>query len=59
MLSERAWTSWGFHEDNVTLDMADTRMYRLSVGPDGQLYSAGETAGGNTIFRYDGKATET
>jgi hypothetical protein len=39
--------------------MADTRGYRLAVGPDGQLYFAGETAGGNTIFRYDGRATET
>ena len=31
---------------------ADTRGYRLEMGGDDQLYFAGETAGGNSIFRF-------
>ena len=32
---------------------ADTRGMRLAMGRDGKLYFAGESAGGNTIYRYD------
>lgn len=31
---------------------ADTRGYRLALGQDGKLYFAGESAGGNAIYRY-------
>lgn len=31
---------------------ADTRGIRLAMGRDGKLYFAGESAGGNTIYRY-------
>ncbi len=34
---------------------ADTRGDRVSIGKDGKLYFAGETAGGNNIYRYDPK----
>ena len=33
-------------------NMADTRGYRAAMGPDGLLYVAFESAGGNHIFRY-------
>lgn len=33
-------------------NMADTRGYRATLGPDGLLYVAFEVAGGNHIFRY-------
>jgi len=33
-------------------NMADTRGYRCSIGRDGKLYVAFESAGGNHIFRY-------
>jgi len=34
-------------------NMADTRTYRLSIGHDGQLYAAFETAGGNHLFNFN------
>jgi hypothetical protein len=33
-------------------NMADTRAYRASLGRDGKLYVAFESAGGNHMFRY-------
>lgn len=35
---------------------ADTRGYMLTMGRDDKLYFAGESAGGNTIFRYGAHA---
>lgn len=32
---------------------ADTRGVRIAIGKDGKLYFAGESAGGNTIYRYN------
>ncbi|MGC9453741.1 MAG: PKD domain-containing protein [Phycisphaerae bacterium] len=39
--------------NSPTNNMADTRGYRCSIGDDGYLYLAFESAGGNNIFRYD------
>ncbi len=36
-----------------TNNMADTRGYRCSMGADGKLHAAFESAGGNHIFRYE------
>lgn len=35
-------------------DIADTRMYHLNFGHDGKLYFVGETAGSESIYRWDG-----
>lgn len=58
------WSSWGYDADTLTdgqNDMADTRGYRITIGRDGQLYFLGEVAGGNSVFRWNGKdrSTET
>ncbi len=50
---EMAWTNWDYHGHQLEGNEADTRGYRVSVGDDGMLYFAGESAGGNAIFRYD------
>ena len=49
------WKTFDFDPNLVDWDMADTRLYRVAFGQNGQLYILGETAGGNTIFRWDGK----
>jgi len=41
---------WGGKEVDDRGLMADTRGYRLAMGPDGKLYVAGESAGGNTMW---------
>lgn len=38
--------------NNGDNNMADTRGYRATLGPDGRFYAAFEVAGGNHIFRY-------
>ncbi|MFW5959827.1 MAG: Ig-like domain-containing protein [Chitinivibrionales bacterium] len=62
------WTSYGFDATpEIFCDgpsgnqMADSRALLVTVGPDGKIYFAAESAGGNTIFRYNGKdvVTET
>jgi hypothetical protein len=40
-------------------DMADTRLYRVVVGGDGLVAVIGEAAGGNNIFRWNGKDLKT
>lgn len=35
---------------------ADTRGIRVAMGRDGKLYFAGESAGGNTIYRYEAQS---
>ena len=49
---KRAWKAygWGGKEVDDRGLMADTRGYRLAMGPDGKLYVAGESAGGNTMW---------
>lgn len=46
------WRAYGWAGQEVAdlKLMADTRAYRLAFGPDGKLYVAGESAGGNTIW---------
>ncbi len=57
------WQNWGFDGNTLTSngqnDMADTRGYRVSIGDDGQLYFLGEVAGGNSIFRWNGRDRST
>ncbi|MGK7945630.1 MAG: hypothetical protein AB4058_14295 [Microcystaceae cyanobacterium] len=48
------WRLFGFNPDSVGADMADTRLYRVTRGADDSIYIAGESAGGNSIFRWDG-----
>jgi len=56
------WHTYGFNGEDMCgesgNDMADTRGYLLDIGDDGQLYFAGESAGGNTAFRWDGTYTD-
>jgi hypothetical protein len=59
------WRSWDFDANLLTPsstpgsapknNMADSRLYRVIVGPDGKIIVLGESAGGNTIFRWNGK----
>ena len=61
------WQTWGFDGNSLTddvngqgqNDMADTRGYRVTIGRDGQLYFLGEVAGGNSIYRWNGKDRST
>ncbi|MEN1784560.1 MAG: T9SS type A sorting domain-containing protein [Bacteroidota bacterium] len=56
------WKTFGFDGSDMCgdsgNDMADTRGYRIHVGQDDKLYFAGESAGGNTAFRWDGTYTD-
>lgn len=58
-LTEQVFSSWGFSGDSMGNDMADTRLYRVSYGYNDKLYILGETAGGNTAFRWNGKDFQT
>jgi hypothetical protein len=59
------WRTWDFNPNLLTPsstpgsapenNMADSRLYRVIVGPDGKIIVLGESAGGNTIFRWNGK----
>ncbi len=57
---ELRWTGYDWPVDrsdpnflnNGDNNMADTRGYRSTLGPDGNFYVAYEVAGGNHIFRY-------
>ena len=52
----KAW-DWTHAEAAATSSScADTRGLRIAIGRDGGLYFAGESAGGNTIYRYQSKA---
>ena len=51
---DREYLRWGYPASKVANDMADTRIYRVHLGANGKLYVLGESAGGNTIFRWDG-----
>lgn len=50
---ESRWTNWDYHGAQLVTNEADSRGYRIRLGEDGKLYFAGESAGGNSIFRYD------
>ena len=55
------WRTWDFDPSTLGKDMADSRMYRLTIAPTGEPVVLGESAGGNSVFRWNGKdlATET
>ena len=53
------WNAWDWTHAQAAAtgsSCADTRGMRIAVGRDGGLYFAGESAGGNTIYRYQSKA---
>lgn len=53
-----AWTSWNFNPATLKDNMADTRLYKVIANQHG-LAVLGESAGGNTIFRSNGKILDT
>jgi hypothetical protein len=64
-----ATRTWDYNPDTLVTkdatgkvtqnDMADTRLYRVVVGGDGKVAVIGEAAGGNNIFRWNGKDLKT
>ena len=56
---QRLWRVWDYGSSLVGDDMADTRLYHVEVGDDGVIHVAGESAGGNTIYRWNGKDLST
>ncbi len=49
------WKAWDWTHAQAAAtssSCADTRGYRVAIGRDGGLYFAGESAGGNTIYRF-------
>ena len=53
------WNAWDWtHAEAAATSSscADSRGLRIAIGRDGGLYFAGESAGGNTIYRYQSKA---
>ncbi len=51
---ELQYTRFGFNGADLARNIADTRLYHLSLGADDRVYLLGESAGSQTIFRYDG-----
>jgi hypothetical protein len=49
------WINWGWPGSALNGNEADARAYRLCLGRDGYLYMAGESAGGNSIYRWNPK----
>ncbi len=70
-LNQLRWRSWDYNPDLLTPsnvpgkpslpgsapdnNMADGRLYQVVVGGDGKLAVMGEAAGGNNVFRWNGK----
>ncbi|MEO1620741.1 MAG: hypothetical protein AAFU53_06870 [Cyanobacteria bacterium J06632_3] len=52
---EVQWSLFGDPADTIKQNVADTRLYRTTLGRDGYLYIAGESAGTATIFRWRGQ----
>ncbi len=50
-----AWSLFSDSTDTIQQNVADTRLYRIALGKDGYLYTAGESAGTATIFRWRGQ----
>jgi hypothetical protein len=61
----RIWKTWGFENNEISTsdNGADTRAYLVKLGPDGNIYVAGESAGGGpggfSMFAYNGKDLST
>ena len=51
---QRVMTLWDFDAQILGNDMADGRLYHVTVSPRGNVYVAGESAGGNSVFRWNG-----
>ncbi len=51
---DRQWNLFGHSNNDIKQNVADTRLYRVTIGQDGYLYIAGESAGTATIFRWNG-----
>ena len=52
------WKAWDWTHAQAAAtssSCADTRGLRIATGRDGLVYFAGESAGGNTIFRYQSR----
>jgi hypothetical protein len=58
---QESWRTWDFNPTTLGKDMADSRMYRVVLGPKGEPIVLGESAGGNSVFRWNGVdlSTET
>lgn len=53
--NQLAWSGYDWSQTQAyarASSCADTRGYRVAIGADNLLYFAGESAGGNSIFRY-------
>jgi Beta-propeller repeat len=57
------WRTWDFDakllSDPQNNNMADSRLYHVVVAPDGQVVVSGESAGGNSLYRWNGKDLKT
>jgi hypothetical protein len=57
------WRTWDFAANLLSNpannNMADSRLYRVAVGADGNVVVLGESAGGNSIYRWNGKDLTT
>ena len=49
-----AWSLFSNRTEEIKQNVADTRLYRVTLGRDGYLYIGGESAGTATIFRWQG-----
>jgi hypothetical protein len=56
---QKKWHSWDFAPNTLSKDMADGRLYRVIIGGDNKLAVLGESAGGNSMFRWNGKDLKT
>ncbi len=52
---EMQWSLFSDSAETIKQNVADTRLYRVTLGRDGYLYTAGESAGTATIFRWRGQ----
>jgi len=52
------WQRFGFSGSVLSNNVADSRIYYIDIGSDGNIYILGDTAGTETIFRYNGTAYE-
>jgi hypothetical protein len=57
------WRTWDFNPALLNTptnnNMADARLYRVVVGADNKVIVLGESAGGNAVFRWNGKDLTT
>ncbi len=52
---EVKWSLFSDSAETIRQNVADTRLYRVTLGRDGYLYIGGESAGTATIFRWRGQ----